>query len=98
MGAQLRELYRYNDGGKNQECLKQPARDHAAIRKQPIRSFAGKTGFRTRQSRADGRDKFPPRRGPLDEQLGRVVKFDGRFELEYFGQTGWLQPPTAKYF
>jgi hypothetical protein len=65
--AQLVELHRHNDRGKDQESLDQPTRDHAAIRKHAVRNLASKASSRARQSRADRRGELMPRRRPLDQ-------------------------------
>jgi len=97
VGPQLRQLYGHNDGGEDQESFGQPAGNHAAVRKHAVGRFTGQAGLGARQGGADRRDELAPGRGPLDEQLGHVVEFDGLLELGYIGQTGWSQPPAAKF-
>jgi hypothetical protein len=52
-----------------------------------MRRFTGEARARAGEGRTNGGDKLLPARRPLDQQLGRIVKFDDRdiFELESFG-------------
>ncbi len=53
-----------------------------------MRSFPSQAGTRVGKGRTDVGDEFIPTRGPLEQQLRRVMKLDDRdlFELESFGQ------------
>ncbi len=89
VGAELVNLSRKNDDDKQQERLQQPRSQHAPVGKNAVRSFSRQAPAGAGKCRADGGDKLFPPRGPLDQQLRRVVKFYDRdfFELESFDQS-----------
>ena len=93
--AQLLDLYLHHDPRKDQKSFQKIGRDHDAQGNQSEGSFAGQAGLGTRQGGPDRADELAPWRGPFDGQLGRVVKFDGLFELEGFTHAGGTLPSFA---
>ena len=76
----------YDD--KQQEGLENPTGQHARVGENAVRSFAGQARAGAGEGRADGGDELLPSRGPLDQELGSVVripKLDRVFELEGIG-------------
>ena len=81
------DLVRKNHEDEEHEKLQRERLQHAPIGHERVGSFAGQPNTRARKRRTDAGDKFIPTRGPLDQQLGRIVTLNDRdlFELESFG-------------
>jgi hypothetical protein len=76
----------YDD--EKQEGLENPTGKHAWVRENTVRGFAGQARAGAGDGGTDGGDELLPSRGPLDQELGRVVqitKLDRVFELESVG-------------
>jgi hypothetical protein len=83
--AELGDLLRDYDEDEQHEGFEQQGGQHAGVRENTVRSFAGQAGSGAGEGGRDGGDEVLPSRGPFDQELGRVVKITklGRFfELE----------------
>ena len=81
-------LARNHDDDKQQEGLENPTGQHARVGENTVRSFARQARARVGEGGTDGGDELLPSRGPLDQELRRVVriaKLDRVFELEGIG-------------
>jgi hypothetical protein len=86
VGAKAGNLAWKNCDYEQQERFEQQRSQQAAVGKDAVRRFTGEARAGAGEGRTDGGDEFLPARRPLDQQFGRVVKFDDRdvFELESF--------------
>jgi hypothetical protein len=88
VGAKAGNLPRENHDDEQEERFQKERRHHAPVREKTVGSFTGQARTTTSESRTDGSDELVPSRGPLNQQLGRVMKLGERdlFELESFAQ------------
>jgi hypothetical protein len=97
VGAKAVNLLRKNDEDEHAERFQQQRGNHAPVGSDPVWSFPGQSRTRPCKGRTDRGDELVPRRGPLDQELGRVMKLDRVFELEGIGHWSGLEPVFLTY-
>jgi len=85
VGTEPGDLWRNDYDDEQQKRIQQPRSEHAPVRENTVGSFTGQACAGAGKSRTDGSDELLPGRGPLDQELGRVMKLDRVFELESIG-------------
>jgi hypothetical protein len=88
VGAKLCNLLRDYDQDEQYERFQQQRSQHTWVRENAMRGFASQARTGAGEGWTDGGEEVLPARGPLDQELGRVVKItklERVFELECVG-------------